>query len=222
MKKYYVENGKIVINKYCVTYIYYINNDNLCTKSENTQYVANNDELNALTAELTEKGIDYTVTEIDTADILKYEGTNVSNEEEARMLIEPTLDELKAYKLKEISEICKKTIYSGVDVTLSDESKKHFSLKPEDQMNLNRLAISFENEIPYHADGELCRMYSKNDFTAILNTTAAFISKETTYCNHLMAYVKSLDSADSIKEIIYGQELTGEFLESYNLLRAYS
>ena len=41
---------------------------------------------------------------------------------------EPTLEELKAAKKREISQACETTIYSGVDMTLTDGSTEHFSL----------------------------------------------------------------------------------------------
>ena len=225
MKKYYVQNGKIVINKYAVSYHQNIINDNSETQSDVIQYCRNDNELNALTSELLRNGIEYTISEIDVTDILKFDGLKVSNEEEARKLIEPTLDEVKADKLKEISDICEETIYKGIDVTLSDGTVKHFSLKTEDQINLNGLLsqinlgnIKPENGVPYHADGEMCSLFSVADFTLVANMAMAFILQQTTYCNHLMAYVKSLDDVSAVQGVIYGQELTGEFLESYNLI----
>ena len=225
MKKYYVQNGKVVINKYCVQYIYSVDNVSSKTTSEVMQYVKNKDELTALLREFNEKGIEYTATEIDVSDIIKYDGVSVGSDEEARRLIEPTLDEVKADKIKEISDICEQTIYKGVDVTLSDGTTKHFSLKIEDQMNLNGLvsqismgAIKAENGVPYHADGEICEIFNIADFTLIANTTSAFKVQQTTYCNHLMAYIKSLETREEVESVIYGQALTGEFLNNYNTI----
>ena len=56
MKKYYVKNGKVVVNKYCVQYVYNVDNGNSETKSEVVQYAVNDNELNALTKELEAKG----------------------------------------------------------------------------------------------------------------------------------------------------------------------
>ena len=59
-------------------------------------------------------------------------------------------------------------------------------------------------------------MFSIADFTLIANTASAFKVQQTTYCNHLMAYVKSLTTKEEIDSVTYGQELTGKFLENYN------
>ena len=223
MKKYYIKNNKIIVNKYQVVYGYSINNPDSETISEVTQYVTNENELNALTAELNYKGIEFNITELDTADIMKYSGLVVKDEEEARKLIEPSLDEVKADKIKEVSEKCKQIIYNGIDVTLSDGTTKHFSLKSEDQLNINSLVsqvslvnIKAENGVPYHADGELCTLFSVADFTLVADSAMSFILQQTTYCNHLMSFVKSLESIDDVRAVEYGQELTGTFLESYN------
>lgn len=222
MKKYYVKNGKVVVNKYCVQYVYSVDNGNSETKSEVVQYAVNDNELNALTKELEAKGIEYSVVELDTDDIAKYNGVNVSSDEEARRIVEPTLEEVISDKLKEISDICEQTIYIGIDVTLSDGITKHFSLKTEDQINLNGLVsqvsignIKAENGVPYHADGEICTLFSIADFTLVANSATAFVLQQTTYCNHLMMYVRSLENVEAVKAVAYGQELTGEFLESY-------
>ena len=223
MKNYYVQNGKVVVNKYCVEYAY--TTDNLSSKSTTNvkQFVKNNDELTALTNELNSKGVEYTTTELDVADIQKFDGVFVGSDDEARRLIEPTLDEVKTDKIKELSQACEQTIFNGVDVTLSDGTIKHFSLKIEDQMNLNGLVsqvslgnIKAEDGVPYHADGEICTMFSIADFTLVANMASAFKVAQTTYCNHLMSYVKRLTDIDKIKNVTYGQKLTGKFLESYN------
>ena len=225
MKKYYVKNGKIIINKYSVCYSYNTDNGNSETKSEVIQYCRNDNEFNALVTELEQKDIEYTISALDVSDILMFDGLPVSNNEEARKLIEPAIDEVKADKLKEISDICEQTIYKGIDVTLSEGNTKHFSLKTEDQINLNGLLgqinlgnIKPENGVPYHADGEMCSLFSIADFTLIANNAMAFILQQTTYCNHLMSYVKSLENINDVRTVVYGQVLTGEFLESYNLI----
>ena len=223
MKNYYVQNGKIVVSKYCVEYAY--TTDNLSSKSTTNvkQFVKNNDELTALLSELNSKGIEYTATELDVADIQKFDGVFVGSDDEARRLIEPTLDEVKTDKIKEISQACEQTIFNGVDVALSSGETKHFSLKIEDQMNLNGLVsqvslgnIKAEDGVPYHADGEICTMFSIADFTLVANMASAFKVQQTTYCNHLMSYVKSLADIKEVQGVTYGQQLTGEFLESYN------
>ena len=209
MKKYYVKNGRIVINKYCIKYNYTVDNGSALTMSEVYQYAQNDDELNSITNELEAKNIPYKVELLDVADIEKYNGIPVSSDEDARKIVEPNIDEVKANKLKEISDICEQTIYKGIDVTLSDGATKHFSLKIEDQINIFRLAFLYNDSsddcvINYHSDSELCMDFSKEDFFKIVQTANEFISKETNYCNKLMNYIKSQNDIYNVLNASYG------------------
>lgn len=223
MKRYYVENGVIVINKYAVKYDLIQSTGKTETASEIVQYFSDDLELGGLISELESKDIDFELIELDTRDILRYGGICVNSEEEARRLVEPSLEEVVSDKLKEISDACKETIYKGVDVELKDGSVKHFSLKLEDQMNINALLnhvslgnIKAEDGVPYHADGELCRLFCIEDFTLVCGRAEDFILRETAYCNHLMAFVRSLETKEDVEKVFYGHELTGEFLKSYS------
>ena len=170
MKKYYVQNNKIIINRFCVQYTHAIDNGYSQSVSEVIQYAKNQDELNAITNELTRENIDFNITELDVSDILQYDGIFVSSTEEARKIIEPTLQEVKDFKISEVSKICNEKIFDGIDVDLSQKGIKHFSLKYEDQINLNRLSIIHQNcsddcLITYHADGEVYETFSKDEFS---------------------------------------------------------
>ena len=227
MKRYFVQNGKIVINRYCVKYAYSSQGGSVETDFSVTHYISDDMELGGLISELESKNISYNVTNLDVSDIMMYDSMPVESEEQARKIIEPTLEEVKADKINEISHACQKTIFNGIDVTLSDGNVKHFSLKTEDQINLNGLVnqvslgnIRAENGVPYHADGELCTLFSIVDFTLVADTATKFILQHTTYCNHLMAFVRSLETRADIEGVFYGTELEGEFLESYNRVMA--
>ena len=223
MKKYYVEGNTIKLIRYIIEYSL---NKKMDTKEYNTQgkiYINNDNLLEIEKQKLDLQNSEYKITEVDVSDILQFENLIVSNEEEAEELINPNIEVLITNKNKELSELCEQTIFNGIDVTLTDGTTKHFSLKIEDQMNLNGLVsqvslgnINAEDGVPCHADGEICTMFSIADFTLIANTASAFKVQQTTYCNHLMAYVKSLTTKEEIDSVTYGQELTGEFLENYN------
>ena len=208
MKNYYVQNGKININKYCVEYTYTNDNSNSTTTTEVEQYLKNDDELNALTDELTKRNEKYKVTLLNTENLTEFDGVAVNSYEEARKLIEPTLEEVKASKIKEISDLCENKIYKGIDIVL-DGVSKHFSLKIEDQLNLNRLALIYQNadddaKIIYHADGEVYSEYSKQQFFEIVSKSSEFISSQTQYCNKLMKHIEELVDIGEVKEIEYG------------------
>lgn len=223
MKKYYIEGNTVKLIRYIIEYSL---SKTMSTKEYVTTgkiFINNNDLLEIEKQKLDLQNSEYKITEVDVSDILQFENLIVSNEEEAEELINPNIEVLIANKNKELSELCEQTIFNGIDVTLTDGTTKHFSLKIEDQMNLNGLVsqislgnINAEDGVPYHADGEICTMFSIADFTLIANTASAFKVQQTTYCNHLMAYVKSLTTKEEIDSVTYGQELTGEFLENYN------
>ena len=223
MKNYIVNEGKINLIKYSITYSYNKLNNYKEEKVSGTSYVINDENLENEKARLERLNAKYTVETLDTSAISKFDGVAVSSEQEAEELINPNIETIITKKNTELSQACEQTIFNGVDVTLSSGETKHFSLKIEDQMNLNGLVsqvslgnINAEDGVPYHADGEICTMFSIADFTLIADTASAFKVAQTTYCNHLMSYVKSLTDTDKIKNVTYGQKLTGKFLESYN------
>ena len=91
---------------------------------------------------------------------------------------EITVEFIKNVKLNEISSICNKVITGGFDVELSDKKTYHFSLTTQDQLNLTTLSAmvqSGEKEIPYHADGELCKFYSAADVMTIISLSLIHI-----------------------------------------------
>ena len=228
MINYYIEDGKIVINKYVVKYKNKTISNKAITDSNVIQYVYDDMELNGLISELEKKGLDYECHKLDTENILKYDGTSVSCYEEARRIIEPTVDELTEDKINEIKKACRDNIYNGIDVELVNGETKHFSLTLEDQMNLNGLIIQIsignikaEKGVPYHADGEMCTLFSIEDFTLIANKASEYIIAQTTYCNHLMNYVKSLETVEELNNVYYGMPLTGEFLNNFEELTAH-
>lgn len=124
-----------------------------------------------------------------------------------------TVDYVRATKIKELSNKCKQIIINGFDLVLSDGATYHFSLTTQDQLNLITLAAmldSGESEIPYHADGELCRFYTNADIENIIESATRFKTFHVSYFNSLKNYVNSLD-IDDVKNIDYGVEIPGDY-----------
>ena len=48
------------------------------------------------------------------------------------------------------------------------------------------------------------------------------VTQNTTYLNQLKAYVNTLKDIDSVNNIAYGQELTGEYLKNLNNIMEHS
>lgn len=123
---------------------------------------------------------------------------------------QPDVSVLRSEKLIEISDACRAAILAGVDVEFSDGTTGHFSLEETDQINLTTAYAAVQAgavEYPYHADGQLCKMYPAADITAISQAAASHKLYHLTYCNHLMAWAKRVETADELAAITYGAEL---------------
>ena len=44
--------------------------------------------------------------------------------------------------------------------------------------------------VPYHADGELCRMYPAEEFASLAQAATAHVFYHRTYCNHLNVWIR--------------------------------
>lgn len=125
-----------------------------------------------------------------------------------------TLEYVKEQKIATLNATCNQVITNGFDAILSDGQPYHFSLTTQDQLNLitlSSLVASGQTEIPYHADGELCRYYSVQDINTILDTATAFKTYHVTYFNSLKAYVGSLTTIEEISAIEYGCAIPEEY-----------
>lgn len=125
-----------------------------------------------------------------------------------------TLDYVRETKLKELSAACNAAIEYGVDVTLSDGESHHFSLTTQDQLNLltlSSMATAGQTNIPYHADGELCKFYSAEDILTVVGAAMSLVTYHTSYYNSLKAYVQTLADVASVAAIEYGIEIPEEY-----------
>lgn len=123
---------------------------------------------------------------------------------------EPDIEALKAEKETEISNTAHAAIVDGVDVTLPDGSTGHFSLEETDQINLTtayNAVLQGAVGYPYHADGQLCKVYPAADILAISEAATAHKLYHTTYCNHVLAWVRRTEDPAELETIVYGAEL---------------
>lgn len=125
-----------------------------------------------------------------------------------------TVEYVKSVKLSEMSGRCNQTIVNGFDILLDDNKIYHFSLTTQDQLNLISLSALIESgvtQIPYHADGELCKFYSVKDISAIIETATQYKTYHVSYFNSLKAYIESLTVIDEIKNISYGMDIPVDY-----------
>lgn len=128
------------------------------------------------------------------------------------------IDKVISQKKSELSAECERTIVAGVDV-----GDAHYSLTIEDQANiLAWMAVAQTGKaVPYHQDGQPCRIYSSEEFMEVANAAVAFKTAQTTYCNLLMRQVEAMTDVDEVKAVKYGvTQLEGEYAEQYQVIMA--
>lgn len=117
---------------------------------------------------------------------------------------------LRAAKLHEAGQSCSAAIYAGIDVGGS-----HYSLTEHDQTEIMAQYTTVKEgvaAVPYHADGELCRMYTAEEFTALAKAATAHIFYHRTYCNHVNAWIRRAD-LEELWCITYGAALPEDLAE---------
>ena len=138
-------------------------------------------------------------------------------------LPDPT-DSIKTEKIAEIKKDCEDYIYAGTSVTYSDGATEHFTYNLADQSNISEMftaVMAGATEYPYHADGEICKIYTKEQIVAIYGTLSLFKTEATTYHNSLKAQINAMTDADAILATKFKEtELTGEYLTNYNEMMA--
>lgn len=118
------------------------------------------------------------------------------------------LEEKRVAKHAEISAASEAAIKAGMDVETT-QGTEHFSLEETDQINLKTATDDVKAGVafyPYHADGELCRIFTAAEINAIGEASKAHKLYHTTYCNHLFDWIRRADAAE-LAGITYGAEL---------------
>lgn len=148
------------------------------------------------------------------------EEPDISTPSEPEKPAEPTLEEIKNTKIEEISKACNFNIVHGAYMEVDGEMQL-FSYKLEDQSNLIsalQLSIATQMSMPYHADGENCRLFTPEEITTLYVNEMTNLTHHQTYTNQLKMYIESLDDKLAVEAVLYGNELTGKYLETYNMI----
>lgn len=135
---------------------------------------------------------------------------------------EPTMDELRASKRREVSATCEQIIFAGVNVALADGSVEHYSLTEHDQLNLfgkQAQLASGADQLEYHADGQPCRYYTATDMQTIVQKAMWYVSYHTTYCNALNMWIAGVEKAEELQAVFYGADVLEEYQS--DVLKAY-
>lgn len=127
---------------------------------------------------------------------------------------EITIEDFATGVIEKMSQECEAKIISGFDITLSDQQPHHFTLELTDQLKISKLkdkAVSGEEFLPYHADNELCKIYSQSDIIAINTKMEYLIEYEVTYFNSLKNYINSITYARVLVKLKYGCAIPEEY-----------
>lgn len=118
---------------------------------------------------------------------------------------QPPLDEIKTSKIVDLSAACNAAIVAGMDVQTS-QGTEHFSLEETDQINLTTALTAVQAgaaDYPYHADGQLCRMFTAAEIQAIAQASVQHKLYHTTLCNHLLTWARRAETAEELTGISY-------------------
>lgn len=112
---------------------------------------------------------------------------------------------------QETGAACSAAIYAGIEV-----NGRRYSLTEHDQTEIMAQYASVKEgvaAVPYHADGELCRMYLAEEFAALAQAATAHVFYHRTYCNHLNAWIQRAE-LEELAAIQYGAELPEDLAQS--------
>ena len=118
------------------------------------------------------------------------------------------LDEIRADKLAELSADCNAAITAGMDVETA-KGTEHFSLQETDQINLTTALSAVQSGAagyPYHADGQLCRLFTAAEIQAIAAASVKHKLYHTTLCNHLLTWARRAETKEELSGITYAAD----------------
>ena len=117
----------------------------------------------------------------------------------------PSIEIIRADKLAELSASCSASITAGMDVETT-QGTEHFSLQETDQINLTTALSAVQSGAsgyPYHADGQLCRLFTAAEIQSIAEASVRHKLYHTTLCNHLLTWARRAETREELSGITY-------------------
>lgn len=130
-----------------------------------------------------------------------------------------TLEELKEWKIDQLSLMGEQTIFNGADIELTDGTIKNFTYDLEDQSNLlNAIFIiqaldDLTITIPYHGHGEPCELYGALDILAVYIGLQIFSTTVQTIVNMKINWVRECETKEEVKAITFETPLPDEWMD---------
>lgn len=146
---------------------------------------------------------------------LRDEINNIESNEKGNELTE--LAQAQARKINELCSVAQTTITNGIDFGKNGE---HYRLTSTDQINLTSLYAMAQagRPVPYHADGEVCRIYQPEEMIGLVQKSLGWITYHTTYFNLIKHQVMELETIEEVESVVYGMELKQEYQEILNMI----
>lgn len=128
-----------------------------------------------------------------------------------------SLESVVKRKIIEMSAICQTTITNGIDY-----NNEHYRLSAVDQINLTSLhALAKDGQsVPYHADGQICRIYTPEEMIGLAQAGIQWITYHTTYFNLLKHQILEMSTIEEVEAVTYGMELKSEYQSILNAITA--
>lgn len=125
------------------------------------------------------------------------------------------LSQAKQRKINEISLTSQSMIINGVEF-----NGKRYRLNTTDQINMSALSAMAQmgNKVPYHADGEICRIFEPEEMVQLAQTATSWIVYHTTYFNLLKHQILEYDNLEDIEKVYYGIKLKDEYQQIINTI----
>ena len=125
------------------------------------------------------------------------------------------LSQAKQRKINEVSLISQSMIINGIEY-----GGKRYRLNTTDQINISALSAMAQlgNKVPYHADGEICRIFEPEEMLALTKAATSWVVYHTTYFNLLKHQILEYDNIDDVNKVYYGIELKDEYQKIINTI----
>nr|DAV11651.1 MAG TPA: protein of unknown function (DUF4376) [Caudoviricetes sp.] len=125
------------------------------------------------------------------------------------------LSQAKQRKINEISLTSQSMIINGVEF-----NSKRYRLNTTDQINMSALSAMAQmgNKVPYHADGEICRIFEPEEMVQLAQTATNWIVYHTTYFNLLKHQILEYDNLEDVEKVYYGTKLKDEYQQIINTI----
>lgn len=125
------------------------------------------------------------------------------------------LSQAKQRKINEISLTSQSMIINGVEF-----NGKKYRLNTTDQINMSALSAMAQmgNKVPYHADGEICRIFEPEEMVQLAQTATSWIVYHTTYFNLLKHQILEYDNLEDVEKVYYGIKLKDEYQQIINTI----